>query len=179
MSSKQFTSKVWEKLAKSLAAALALVALWGIAAPRRAGATIVSQAIHYAKYRGWWFLGVLRRLLAGILLLCLSASPALAARPFSRSDLAWQAAATLSLAADWAQSRDIARHPGMFEVNPVIGPHPSAARINTYFIVSALLDAGIARLLPSRWRRAWQVGTIGVEVLQVRNNAAIGLQVRF
>ncbi len=175
--------KVWEKLAKSLAAALALVALWGIAAPRRAGATIVSQAIHYAKYLKSLFVGLLRRcsrrwVAALALLLCVSRA-AIAAPPFSRADWAWQAAATASLAVDWAQSRDSARHPALFETNLIMGRHPSASTVNAYFIASAVLDAGIARLLPPPWRRAWQVGTVGVEIVAIRRNALLGVHIHF
>ena len=43
--------KVWEKLAKSLAACVMVAALWAISAPQPAVVAIVCQGIHYAKLR--------------------------------------------------------------------------------------------------------------------------------
>ena len=104
---------------------------------------------------------------------------ALAAPPFTKTDWAYQAAATASMAADWSQTRQAARSGRYVELNPVLGPHPSAAEINEFFIGSAIVNAAIARMLPPPWRRAWQVGTIGLELVVVRQNASVGLHVRF
>ncbi len=101
---------------------------------------------------------------------------------WSEKDSIWQTAYLATHIADWGQTRDIASQcesGGYYETNPVIGRCPSKDWVNTYFFTTALLHTGIARLLPSKYRRMFQVGTLGMELSYIANNARIGLSVEF
>ena len=83
-------------------------------------------------------------------------------------------------AIDWGQTRYAAEHPGEFqEDNSILGRNPSAGEINRYMAASAILHTGITKSLPSKYRKAWQVFTIGFEVGVVHQNAQIGVKVDF
>jgi len=107
----------------------------------------------------------------------------------SSTVVAWDwtdtAAESLYLAAhitDWGQTRDIAQQceQGLYtETNPIIGKCPSLGRVNSYFFATALLHAGIATLLPKKYRRMFQAGTLGMQIGYISNNAKIGLKVSF
>lgn len=84
--------------------------------------------------------------------------------------------------ADWGQTRDIAQQCGegsYAETNPIIGRCPSIVRVNAYFFTTALLHAGLAKMLPKKYRRMFQVGTLGMQIGYISNNASIGLKVNF
>ncbi len=51
-------------------------------------------------------------------------------------------ALAILLAIDWLQTLTIARNPGRWrELNPLLGEHPSVARVNAWFAFVALLAA--------------------------------------
>ncbi|WP_194724690.1 hypothetical protein [Noviherbaspirillum malthae] len=51
--------------------------------------------------------------------------------------------AILALACDWRQTLwSTLWAPDLFEVNPLLGPQPSARRVNVYFALSSILVAG-------------------------------------
>ncbi len=84
--------------------------------------------------------------------------------------------------ADWGQTRDIAQQCGegsYAETNPIIGRCPSIGRVNSYFFATALLHAGVAKMLPKKYRRIFQAGTLGMQIGYISNNASIGLKVNF
>ena len=95
------------------------------------------------------------------------------------ADIQREATYQVLAAVDWGQTRDIANHPGYHEQNAILGLHPSTSKINTYFATTALLHAGIAYMLPPKWRTPFEYITIGIEVGAVANNASIGLRVKF
>jgi hypothetical protein len=82
--------------------------------------------------------------------------------------------ATLGLiGADWHQTRHF-REDGIEEMNPVLGPTPSRARVN-FLIGAAMLGHPIvARLLPRKARTLFQLGTLGGETWAVRHNWSNG-----
>lgn len=87
--------------------------------------------------------------------------------------------ATLT-AADWAQTRNIARHPQVWhENNPLLGPHPSVAEVDRHFVASALIGAAILHALPTRYRDAALAAGIVVEAGCVANNLRIGVGIKF
>lgn len=101
---------------------------------------------------------------------------------WTNKDSLWQSAYLVLHAADWGQTRDIAaqcKRGEYFETNPLIGKCPSVHWVNTYFLGTALLHTGIARVLPQKYRRAFQAGTIGMQMGFVTNNSRIGLTVKF
>lgn len=78
--------------------------------------------------------------------------------------------ATLGLIGmDWHQTRDF-RAKGHPEINPILGRYPSRARVNTLIGAAMIGHPIVARLLPKKWRRAFQYGTIAAETLAVGNN---------
>ena len=114
--------------------------------------------------------------------------------PWTWGDTAAEAAYLTLHALDWGQTNDIVspiawhKLPGggawreqktYHETNPFLGHNPSRGRVATYFLSTAGLHVGLARVLPAPWRRAFQVGTIGLEGWVVGRNAQMGFSVRF
>ncbi|MDH5301850.1 MAG: hypothetical protein OEW58_10865 [Gammaproteobacteria bacterium] len=116
----------------------------------------------------------------GFILLLLLSSPANA---WTQEDSMWQSAYLAAHVADWGQTRDIAaqcRTSGAYqESNIVLGSCPSIQMVNAYFVATALLHTGVAHALPSKYRRMFQVGTLGLQLNVVNSNTEIGLQVNF
>lgn len=105
--------------------------------------------------------------------------PAIAFDPMSDDDLRWQFAYTALHLADYGQTGDIANHPGIRELNPLLGPHPSRARIRNYFAATLLAHWAVTYALPAEHRRKWQAATITLEAVVVSRNAYLGLRVRW
>jgi len=104
------------------------------------------------------------------------------ANAWSKKDTYWEAAYLTTHLADWGQTLDIARQcesGTYYETNPVMGKCPSAQTVNAYFLATALLHYGAAHMLPPKYRRMFQIGTIGMELSYIANNASIGLNVNF
>ena len=101
------------------------------------------------------------------------------------------------LVIDWSQTRYIAKHPsaryvsisdghrekhteaGFIETNPFLGDHPSVREVDHYFAVSALVQFGIAHVLPTRWRNTWQVVFIATHGSAAANNYQLGIRTDF
>jgi len=110
---------------------------------------------------------------------------------WTREDSYRQAAVTVLLVVDWAQTRYLVRHPidpkqadGTYNwrsegYNRVLGEHPSIGRVNNYFLAATLGHAAISALLPPDWRKAWQYVVIGVEANTVERNHHIGIKMEF
>lgn len=135
------------------------------------------------------------------LLLLALATVALPARaewqPPNAGDVALLAASGVLTAVDFEQTLDIKNHnaewckeqvfdrPGascavQHEGNPILGQHPTDARIRGYFAVSALLHVALWLALPnSTWRRGLSALTITFEGFTDLHNASVGLQVKF
>ncbi|MDH5232257.1 MAG: hypothetical protein OEZ58_20790 [Gammaproteobacteria bacterium] len=104
------------------------------------------------------------------------------ANAWSEKDTLWEGAYLLAHVADWGQTRDIALQCSQglyYEMNPVIGRCPNVHWVNTYFLGTALLHIGVANLLPQKYRRMFQAGTLGMELNFVNNNSNIGLTIKF
>lgn len=101
------------------------------------------------------------------------------ASPFTADDWWREAAFAGLLVMDWQQTHDIGRHPGMYELNPLLGRHPSAGRIDRYFAASLAAHAVIAYALPAPQRRMFQNATVVAEAVVVGRNAYLGLRVTF
>lgn len=84
-----------------------------------------------------------------------------------------------TLLVDYNQTLDIKNHPGMYETNPILGQHPSDARIRNYFLLAGLGHYAVTKALPSEYRPYWQYGWIALEVLTILHNQQIGLKVNF
>lgn len=109
----------------------------------------------------------------------------------------WREGGVIALeVVDWGQTLNIARHPssapvaatwghpadpasGYREANWLLGTHPSTDKVNAYFISSIALHVLLARLLPDRWRLAYQYATMGFEASVIAHNFRLGLKVTF
>jgi len=90
------------------------------------------------------------------------------------------AVSSVLLAADWAQTRQIARNGQLFrDTNSILGAHPSIGRVNAYFASALLLNYVIGRSLDRGWRTAWFIGVQSVEAGVVQRNLSIGLSASF
>jgi len=99
---------------------------------------------------------------------------------WSDSDTTRQTYLTLSLYADYAQTRSIRKTPGLWETNPILGLHPSDKQVAVYFIGSALTSYGIARALPAGWpRQSFQYGVIALQLAVIVHNKRIGMSFRY
>ena len=99
--------------------------------------------------------------------------------PWSKQDIALEAAYMLVTAADMAQTLQIKDHPGMIETNPLMGEHPTDGRIYSHFATCAVLHVLAVDLLPSKYRGMFQMLGIGFESAVVYHNNTLGLNVRF
>jgi len=91
-------------------------------------------------------------------------------------EIAWQGIHLI----DWGQTLDIARQPDRYyEMNPILGKHPSVGQVNTYMAISAITHIGISYMLPKKYRAYWQWISIGVSGSCIINNFNAGLKVKF
>ena len=57
-------------------------------------------------------------------------------RPWTDSEKKLFVAHTALVAADWGQTRSIAKHPDIYEeANPLLGKHPSTGKVDAFFII--------------------------------------------
>lgn len=90
------------------------------------------------------------------------------------------AGAGVLLAADWLQTRQIAKHPDKFhEYNPVLGEHPSQGKVNLYFLAAAGGLMLLADFLPAEYRTGLLYGVIVVQAAAVTNNLSEGISIRW
>lgn len=101
---------------------------------------------------------------------------------WNHEDTLWESTYLMAHIADWGQTRDIAVQcdsGAYYETNPIIGKCPTVNWVNNYFIATALAHVGIATMLPKKYRRLFQMGTLAMEVGYISNNARIGLRANF
>jgi len=124
-----------------------------------------------------------------------------AADPWSKTDVALQAAYTVLHVVDWGQTHWISNNPTIThhesssnpdgsatfsswktyrqEGNSILGKNPSKQKINAYFVSTLLLHTTISHFLPSKYRTAWQAVTISLEGLVVSKNIKAGVEFNF
>jgi len=105
------------------------------------------------------------------LLLVLALSSVARADKWTVKDTVMQSAVTTTLVMDYAQTREALEH-GARELNPIMGPHGNRLAPELYFPAVALLHAGVAYVLPARYRTVWQAVAIGVQINTIRGNYA-------
>ena len=110
-----------------------------------------------------------------ILPFLLAISPLCAQQP-KPIDYALLGVSTTLIVIDWNQTRRGAADPDRREVNPLLGSHPSASRVNTYFAVCALGTLALMRL-PSNARRLTWGGVILLESFWILYNRHYGLRI--
>jgi len=108
------------------------------------------------------------------------------AEEWTTADTVRESAYVLLHIADWNQTREIARNPQQYwEVNPVLGKHPSIKRVDSYMAFSALAHIGISYAIaplcdaigasPRKCREGFQYLTLGGKASLVYHNNRIGL----
>ena len=79
---------------------------------------------------------------------------------------------------DWGQTRSMVINGGYGDNNPILGKHPSMAKVNTYFLVVPIIGYYALDAFPKN-----RTGILGflnaVEILQVAHNYRIGVRVSF
>jgi hypothetical protein len=104
------------------------------------------------------------------LLLCLALSTA---------DLERQWAYTALHFLDYRQTRNLITTPGLEEKNFILGPNPSARKVDAYFATTLLAHWAITYSLPPEYRKPWQLSTIIVELAVIGHNKRLGLSFNF
>jgi len=87
--------------------------------------------------------------------------------------------AETALFLDYMQTIDIASHPRLHETNVIMGKHPGRGTINTYFLASGLITAGLAYTLPTPYSELFLSGVIALEVIVIQHNKSLGLRFNF
>ena len=124
--------------------------------------------------------GLFKRLAAGCLLVAAAAAAQAQSRAWTALDYSLAGGAATMMALDWAQTRHIARNPSRYsERNPIMGEHPSTAKVDQYFALASLLMAGAAYVMPRPERRLFLSGVIVVETSAVASNYRIGVKIDF
>ena len=97
------------------------------------------------------------------------------------SDVALAGAFAVALAIDAAQTRGLAQRgwQSYSETNPILGPHPSVGRVNTYTAVAAVTVLGVASVVPRRVRPWLLAAALAVETFTIAGNARHGVALKF
>ena len=83
-------------------------------------------------------------------------------------------------AVDMMQTITIAGHPDIWhEYNPILGRHPSKAKVYGYFLMGGIIKYNIIDALPHSWRKGVMGTLIAVEVGMVAHNYTVGIQMGF
>ena len=99
---------------------------------------------------------------------------------WSRSDTVFEITALAIRMIDYGQTLDIAKNPDRYhELNPILGRHPSVGRVHTYFVTSQILHPVISYCLPKKYRRAFQMISIGMSSGLAIHNYNVGLRINF
>ena len=112
--------------------------------------------------------------------LAIAATPATAADEWTVPQATKATALAVLTVADWAQTRNIARHPERWhETNPMLGRHPSVGDVDKHFAVASLIGAAALHALPTRYRDwALNAGLV-IEAGCVANNLRLGIGIKF
>ena len=99
---------------------------------------------------------------------------------WDRTDSLLLTTALSTIAIDWGQTRDIARHPERFtEGNPFLGSHPSVGRVDKYFALAMAGTAVTAGFLAPTPRKWFLGGVTAVEVVVIISNHRVGIRADF
>lgn len=84
---------------------------------------------------------------------------------------------------DWKQTREFTgnrhKYPDMYETNPLMGPHPSARKVNIIMATSIIAHTVTAVLLSKPYRTYWQGLWIAVEIRCIYANYRAGISIHF
>jgi len=104
-----------------------------------------------------------------------------AADEWTKTEIGLQVLSTGLQILDWKMTLDIVdrENEGYWEMNPILGKHPSKGNVNTYFAISAASNILISHFLPSGWRKVWLSSRIIISGYLINRGYGIGLRFNF
>lgn len=105
-----------------------------------------------------------------------------AADPWSDQDIALEGAVVAISVLDMMQTHYIVDHSQYYEVNPMLGQHPSHTDVTNYFLLSIAAHITLVNYLPAKgWRPTVQIASIISEgyVTVTNSYLKIGLSSNF
>lgn len=104
-----------------------------------------------------------------------------AADKWTKSEICLQVSSIGLQVIDWGMTLDIVdrKDEGYWEINPILGRHPSRGDVNIYFAISIASNMLVSHLLPSDWRKAWLSSRIIVSCYLIDRGHGIGLRLNF
>lgn len=107
-------------------------------------------------------------------------SSAYAADKWSKHEKFLLGAALSTTIVDWGQTRDISKNPDKWsEANLILGNHPTTREVDLYFISALIVEAGVAHLLPSKYRGKFLLAVTILETVCIINNHSAGIRINF
>ncbi len=118
--------------------------------------------------------------MANILISCLCLHGASAhASDWTVEDTSRQAVFYALKVIDWRQTLSLKNNQNLQEANPLLGSHPSDARVNNFIAGAMLLETGIAIALEPEQRAYFQYLMIGFTGYTAWHNWRVGAKVSF
>ncbi len=120
-----------------------------------------------------------RNIVIWILIILIIPSLSIASN-WSKEDTYWEAACLSVITVDWMQTHHMAEKDfyvngkQLREINPILGSQPTQKDVDLYFVSALAVHATAAFLLPKKWRRIFQGGTVGLELFIIGNNYRLG-----
>lgn len=117
-----------------------------------------------------------------ITILLILSFPAHAWSDWSTTERALFTASSAAMIADWATTRNAARHDwpgGTYEQNIVLGRYPHQDRVDIYFVTLLITNYFIADYLPGDHRKFYLSVRALTHADAARNNIEIGWKIRF
>jgi len=104
-----------------------------------------------------------------------------AADKWTKTEIGLQVLSTGLQIIDWGTTLDIVdrEDEGYYELNPLLGKHPSKGAVNTYFAISVASNILLSHFLSNDGRKWWLSGRIIISGYLINNNYGIGLKVNF
>lgn len=101
-------------------------------------------------------------------------------REWTDNERGWAVAALVFTATDWVTTRNMTKryNENYYEHNPLLGSHPTTAKVNQYFAITVPVMFLIADNL-DEYRRPFLMGLTGVELAVSANNLRLGLHLNF
>ncbi len=102
----------------------------------------------------------------------------MAGERWSKDEVALEAVYQTLQFIDYRQTLSIAEDDEYTENNIFLGKNPQDEYIHAYFLAAALGHVAITEMLSPKYRRIWQMITIGIEAGYVTHNYSIGVQIK-
>lgn len=116
----------------------------------------------------------MKKLLLTASLLLTTHQSASAQRKISLENVALAASSSLAITGDWMMTRRNMAIGG-YEMNPILGPHPSAGRVNAFCGAAFVGNLVLGIALPTKWRNYFWGGVTALESSAVLLNLTYSL----